>query len=214
MRQGMLCGYRSRMSITTKQKSGSKQKTGSKAKTGAKHKGDAGGAREATGDGARLTVEENAESGFAASAQLGQHLQAVLVDLIELSLQGKQAHWNVVGRNFRDTHLQLDEVIAAARVFADTVAERMRALHASPDGRTDVVAQATSLPPLPPGEIATKDVIDQMTQRLDAVAGTCRRVHDEVDEEDPTSADILHTILERIEQLSWMVSAENREPRT
>jgi starvation-inducible DNA-binding protein len=202
------------MSITTKQKSGSKQKTGSKAKTGAKHKGDAGGAREATGDGARLTVEENAESGFAASKQLGQHLQAVLVDLIELSLQGKQAHWNVVGRNFRDTHLQLDEVIAAARVFADTVAERMRALHASPDGRTDVVAQATSLPPLPPGEIATKDVIDQMTQRLDAVAGTCRRVHDEVDEEDPTSADILHTILERIEQLSWMVSAENREPRT
>jgi starvation-inducible DNA-binding protein len=202
------------MSITTKQKSGSKQKTGSKAKTGAKHKGDAGGAREATGDGARLTVEENAESGFAASEQLGQHLQAVLVDLIELSLQGKQAHWNVVGRNFRDTHLQLDEVIAAARVFADTVAERMRALHASPDGRTDVVAQATSLPPLSPGEIATKDVIDQMTQRLDAVAGTCRRVHDEVDEEDPTSADILHTILERIEQLSWMVSAENREPRT
>jgi starvation-inducible DNA-binding protein len=213
MRQGMLCGYRSRMSITTKQKSGSKQKPGSTAKTGAKHKSDVG-AREATGDGARLTVEENAESGFAASEQLGQHLQAVLVDLIELSLQGKQAHWNVVGRNFRDTHLQLDEIIAAARVFADTVAERMRALHASPDGRTDVVAQATSLPPLPPGEIATKDVIDQMTQRLDAVAGTCRRVHDEVDEEDPTSADILHTILERVEQLSWMVSAENREPRT
>jgi starvation-inducible DNA-binding protein len=209
----MLCGYRSRMSITTKQKSGSAAKTGSKKKAGAKHKADAGSAPEAMGDGARLTTEENAESGFAASERLGENLQAVLVDLIELSLQGKQAHWNVVGRNFRDTHLQLDEIVAAARVFADTVAERMRSLHASPDARTDVVASATSLPALPPGEIATTDVIDQMTQRLDAVAGKCRRVHDEVDEEDPTSADILHTILERIEQLSWMVSAENREPR-
>jgi starvation-inducible DNA-binding protein len=51
-----------------------------------------------------------------------------------------------------------------------------------------------------------------MTERLDDVARTCREVHDAVDQEDPTSADILHEILERIEQLSWMVSAENRKP--
>ena len=52
-----------------------------------------------------------------------------------------------------------------------------------------------------------------MTERLDDVAATCRDVHDAVDEEDPTSADILHAVLERVEQLSWMVSAENRTPR-
>ena len=34
-----------------------------------------------------------------------------MVDLIELYLQGKQAHWNLVGTNFRDLHLQLDEII-------------------------------------------------------------------------------------------------------
>lgn len=38
-------------------------------------------------------------------------------------------------------------------------------------------------------------------------------MHDDVDDEDPTSADILHSILERLEQLSWMVSAENRVAR-
>lgn len=160
----------------------------------------------------RLTTEENAETGFAASERLGENLQRVLVDLIELSLQGKQAHWNVVGTNFRDTHLQLDEIIDAAREFADTVAERMRALHALPDGRSDTVAQTTTLPESSRGEIATTEAIDAMTERLDAVAATCREVHDEVDDEDPTSADILHAILERIEQLSWMVSAENRTP--
>ncbi|AZC14634.1 MULTISPECIES: DNA starvation/stationary phase protection protein [unclassified Microbacterium] len=163
--------------------------------------------------GAELTDEQNAEKGFQASETLSNSLQRVLVDLIELSLQGKQAHWNVVGTNFRDTHLQLDEIIDAAREFADDIAERMRALHALPDGRSDTVAETTTLPEFPQGEIATTEVIDLMTERLDAVAGTVREVHDPVDDEDPTSADILHGVLERVEQLSWMVSAENRKPR-
>ncbi|QEW04058.1 Dps family protein [Microbacterium lushaniae] len=166
------------------------------------------------GAGAGLTKEENAESGFTASAELSENLQKVLVDLIELSIQGKQAHWNVVGRNFRDTHLQLDEVIESAREFSDTVAERMRSLHALPDGRSDTVAETTSLPEFPQGEIDTAEVIDLITERLDAVTSMCREVHDDVDEEDPTSADILHAVLERLEQLSWMVSAENRTPST
>jgi len=164
--------------------------------------------------GAETTKEQNAERGFTASQQLSEHMQRVLVDLIELSLQGKQAHWNVVGTHFRDTHLQLDEIIDAAREFADTVAERMRSLHALPDGRSDVVAETTTLPEFPQGEVLTSEVIDLMTERLDAVAATCREVHDDVDDEDPTSADILHAVLERLEQLSWMVSAENRTPRS
>jgi starvation-inducible DNA-binding protein len=166
------------------------------------------------GAGAGLTDEQNAESGFTASAALSENLQKVLVDLIELSLQGKQAHWNVVGRNFRDTHLQLDEIIEAAREFGDTIAERMRALHALPDGRSDTVAETTTLPEFPQGEVDTSEVIDLITERLEATVGTCRDVHDAVDEEDPTSADILHAVLERLEQLAWMVSAENRTPGT
>ncbi|MDW4571617.1 DNA starvation/stationary phase protection protein [Microbacterium sp. M3] len=188
------------------------KKTTSKSSSSA---GSAGNKRRTArgGAGAELTPEQNAERGFTASESLSENLQKVLVDLIELSLQGKQAHWNVVGRNFRDTHLQLDEIIEAARDFADTVAERMRSLHALPDGRSDEVAQTTTLPEFPQGEIATTEVVDLMTERLDAVATTCRDVHDDVDEEDPTSADILHAILERVEQLSWMVSAENRTPQ-
>lgn len=65
---------------------------------------------------------------FRASDRLAQSLQKVLVDLIELHLQGKQAHWNLVGTNFRDLHLQLDDIVDIAREAADTIAERMRAL--------------------------------------------------------------------------------------
>jgi starvation-inducible DNA-binding protein len=59
----------------------------------------------------------------------------------------------------------------------------------------------------------TTDVVGLITERLDAAANTARRVHDDVDEADPTSADILHTIIETLEQYSWMVSAENQKPR-
>ncbi|WP_314855388.1 DNA starvation/stationary phase protection protein [uncultured Microbacterium sp.] len=164
--------------------------------------------------GARLTNEQNAESGFTASKELSENLQKVLVDLIELASQGKQAHWNVIGTNFRDTHLALDEIIDSAREFSDTLAERMRALHALPDGRSDTVAESTTLPEFPQGEIATTEVIDLITARLEDTVATCRDVHDQVDEEDPTSADIFHEIIEKLEQYAWMMSAENRKPAT
>ncbi|WP_454132555.1 Dps family protein [Microbacterium lacticum] len=164
--------------------------------------------------GARLTNEQNAERGFTASKELSENLQKVLVDLLELASQGKQAHWNVIGTNFRDTHLALDEIIDSAREFSDTIAERMRALHALPDGRSDTVAESTTLPEFPQGEIATTEVIDLITARLEDTVATCRGVHDQVDEEDPTSADILHEIIEKLEQYAWMMSAENRKPAT
>ena len=160
--------------------------------------------------GARQTRRQNAEKGFKASKELSDNLQAVLVDLIELAGQGKQAHWNIVGRNFRDLHRQLDEIIEFARDSGDEVAERMRALHAVPDGRSDTVAATTTLPEFPAGEVDTKDAVDLVTVRLEATVGTMREVHDAVDEEDPTSADILHAIITVLEQHAWMVSAENR----
>jgi len=160
----------------------------------------------------KTTRQQNAEKGFTASSTLAANLQAVLVDLLDLAIQGKQAHWNVVGRNFRDTHRQLDEIIEDARTFSDTIAERMRALHAVPDGRSATIAKTSSLPEFPAGEVSTTETIDLVTARLEAAVGTARDVHDAVDEEDPTSADLLHAIIERLEQFAWMVSAENRSP--
>src|SRR5215471_10962592 len=100
---------------------------------------------------------------FQASTELSSSLQHVLVDLIELHLQGKQAHWNVVGTNFRDLHLQLDELVDFARDASDTIAERMRALDVIPDGRSDTVVAATSLPQFPAYEHGTQEVVDLVT---------------------------------------------------
>ncbi|MGO4454453.1 Dps family protein [Arthrobacter sp. RAF14] len=147
-----------------------------------------------------------------ASPTLTANLQAVLTDLIELHLQGKQAHWNIVGPNFRDLHLQLDVLIDLASNLSDDVAERMRALEAVPDGRSVTVQKETSLAAFPEGLISTHDAIDRIVAAINAAVGTTRKVHDQVDEEDPTSADLLHTVLEGLEQQAWLIGAENMKP--
>jgi starvation-inducible DNA-binding protein len=146
---------------------------------------------------------------FEAPASLFENLQTVLVDLIELHLQGKQAHWNVVGTNFRDLHLQLDSIVDIAREASDTIAERMRALDAVPDGRSDTVVALTTVPAIPPGLLGATETVDTMTNRIYAVVWTIRAVHDEVDAADPTTADLLHAIIDDLEKGAWLLKSEN-----
>jgi starvation-inducible DNA-binding protein len=149
-------------------------------------------------------------TGFRGSPALAGNLQQLLADLIALHLQGKQAHWNIVGRNFRDLHLQLDEIVDAARVASDTIAERMRATGATPDGRVPTIAAMATLTEFPPGEQDAAAAVDLMTARLRTVTGTARAIHDSVDAEDPSTADLLHGIIIELEKQAWMLSAENR----
>jgi starvation-inducible DNA-binding protein len=158
---------------------------------------------------ARL-IEHETHPAFSANQELADHLQELHVDLIDLHLQAKQLHWNVVGKNFRDLHRQLDEIVDAARGFSDEIAERMRSLYITPDGRAQTVAAKSSLPALPTDEIDTAETVDLIVAALYATAGTARRIHDAVDAADPTTADILHSILASLEQFAWMVGAENR----
>jgi len=150
-------------------------------------------------------------TGFQASPELAASLQRVLIDLIELQLQGKQAHWNVVGTNFRDLHLQLDELVDFTRTSSDTIAERMRALGAVPDGRSDTVAATTSLPQIPGFEHNASEVVDLITTATYAAVGTLRDVHDAVDDADPSTADLLHQTIDGLEKLAWLIKSENRK---
>ena len=148
---------------------------------------------------------------FEAPSSLVQNLQEVLVDLVELHLQGKQAHWNLIGTNFRDLHLQLDEIVDIAREASDTIAERMRALNGVPDGRSDTVAASTTLPAFPSAEQNTTETVDLITNRIYAAVSTIRTVHDAVDAVDPSTSDLLHEIVNSLEKQAWMLKSENRK---
>ncbi|WP_062993045.1 Dps family protein [Nocardia anaemiae] len=149
-------------------------------------------------------------AGFRASSRMRADLQQVLTDLIALQLLGKQARWNVIGHGFRDLDLQLEEIVDIAREGSDTIAERMRALDAMPDGRPDTVAATTLLRAFPRSEQNTAAVVELICDRLRTTAGTMRIVHDDVGGEDPSTADLLHDLIDDIEKQRWMLSFENR----
>ncbi|MEU6684739.1 DNA starvation/stationary phase protection protein [Streptomyces sp. NPDC046832] len=136
-------------------------------------------------------------------------LQDTLVDLLGLSLVGKQAHWNVVGPRFRSVHLQLDEVVTAARDFADTVAERSAALGVPPDGRPETVAKSFTLPAPQEGWVRDSDAVQMMVDALqDAVARLRERI-DATEKADPVTQDLLIGITAELEKQRWMFDAEN-----
>jgi starvation-inducible DNA-binding protein len=140
---------------------------------------------------------------------VGETLQSTLVDLVGLSLIGKQAHWNLVGPRFRSIHLQLDEVVSAAREFSDTVAERSAALGVPPDGRPETIASAFTLPSPKDGWVRDTDVVGVMVESLEAAIGRLRERIEATEKADPVTQDLLISITAELEKQRWMFEAEN-----
>jgi starvation-inducible DNA-binding protein len=139
---------------------------------------------------------------------LGAELQAALTVLIDLSLLGKQAHWNVTGRHFRSLHLQLDELVDAWRAAADAVAERAVALGHAPDGRAATVAARSELEPLPEGQLPDHMVIGAFTRLLTDAVGAIRDRMDRIEDVDTVTADLLHGVVAGLEENLWMIRVQ------
>lgn len=139
----------------------------------------------------------------------GDALQGALVDLLDLSLVGKQAHWNIVGPRFRSIHFQLDEVVTAARTYADTVAERAAALGVSPDGRAETVAKSSGLPHMKDNWIQDDAVVELLIDALERVIRRMRERIDATERPDPVTQDLLIGLTAELEKLYWMFQAEH-----
>ncbi len=140
---------------------------------------------------------------------VGEALQGTLVDLIDLSLLAKQAHWNLVGRRFRSVHLQLDEVVAAARNFSDLVAERLVTVGVPADGRSGTVARETGLPQLAEGWLGDDFVVSNLVELHAAVITRMRERIADVEDADAVSHDLLIQLTADLEKAHWMWQAEN-----
>lgn len=145
-----------------------------------------------------------------AQPTVARELQATLVDLIDLSLQGKQAHWNVIGKDFRSLHLHLDEMLAEYRLWSDEVAERLVTIGISPDGRASTVAGSTGVPAFPEGLVKDSEVVRLFVERLEKVALLMRERIKTVGEEDPITQDLFIQIGGGLEKQKWMVQAQMR----
>ena len=79
-----------------------------------------------------------------------------------------------------------------------------------PAGRTRTVVDTTRLEAFPAGEIGVDRAVAVMAERILNAVNVIRAVHDEVDQQDPTSADLLHGVLKGLEKQRWMLTAQLR----
>lgn len=138
----------------------------------------------------------------------GNVLQATLVDLVDLSLITKQAHWNVVGSHFRSVHLQLDELVSTARTYVDEVAERANAIGISPNGKAKTVVESSGLPEYPDNWQSAESTIAAIVDILAHEIARLRKRIDETDKSDLVTQDLLIEITSALEKAHWMWQAQ------
>jgi len=167
----------------------------------------------------RLDNQEGRVSATAASSHLpplgvhervevGEQLQATLVELVDLSLVGKQMHWTVVGPLFRPLHLQLDEMIDTWRALGDTVAERAVTIGFIPDGQSAAVAAESPSRGVLRSELEDTLVVRDLTARLAEGAERARGRIDRLGELDAATQDVLLEVVRALEEQLWMIRAQ------
>lgn len=135
-------------------------------------------------------------------------LQQDLVTMLDLALQLKQAHWNVVGANFRSIHLQLDEIIDTVRMATDEVAERIVQIGNAPDGRAATIADSSKLPTYAREFVNVPQTVTAVADRLSITVNGLRESITRLAEADPISQDMLIGISASLEKHLWMVQSQ------
>ena len=135
-------------------------------------------------------------------------LQATLVDLVALSLHGKQAHWHVTGPNFVPVHEQVDSLVSDTREWSDLVAERAVTLGVPVDGRPETVARTAGVEAFPEGFVGDLKVVSLVADRLASVVTRMRGRVDGLGEHDLVSQDLVIEILRGLEKHLWMLRAQ------
>jgi len=137
--------------------------------------------------------------------EVGRELQATLVELVDLSLIGKQLHWNIFGRPFQPLHEHLDELVDSWRELSDTVAERAVALGFAPDGQAAAINDGSEIAPVDSGVLDTDTATRELVQRLADVTERIRSRMDRLGEIDLASQDVLIETIRELEKQQWML---------
>jgi starvation-inducible DNA-binding protein len=134
-------------------------------------------------------------------------LQKLLPELVALSLDAKQAHWNMTGPAFLPLHALTDDIAADARTWADRIAERAVALGFYVDARPATVAAAAA-GTFPLGRVTDVEAVAELTAVIDEVRATVRRVLEQVGPADAVAHNVTVDVLEGLEKYRWMLTAQ------
>ncbi len=143
--------------------------------------------------------------------QITTLLQDRLVDSIDLTLQAKQAHWNVKGPSFIALHELFDKVAKDAETYVDLIAERIVQLGGTAVGTLGPVNKRSSLPAYPVTISSGREHVAALSHALASFGESVRKSIDQASEmEDAGTADILTQISRAVDKYLWFVEAHGQ----
>jgi starvation-inducible DNA-binding protein len=131
-----------------------------------------------------------------------------LADAIDMTLQAKQAHWNVKGPGFFQLHELFDRVYEEATGWVDLMAERAVQLGGVADGTLQTTAQRSRLPQYGRDLLSGNDHVDALSGSL---AVFCKLVRESIESADKVgdagTADLFTEISRGADKMLWFVEA-------
>jgi starvation-inducible DNA-binding protein len=139
--------------------------------------------------------------------KVAEALQPTMLDLIDLHMVGKQAHWTVVGESFQPVHERLDLLIDQWRLWSDSVAERIVILGSLPRGRAHDIVNLGQNAEFPIDWLDGSDAMRLVSDRVESAARNARQHQQAIADLDVISDGLLQEIIEGLEEQLWMLRA-------
>lgn len=140
--------------------------------------------------------------------QLIDDLNSVLASTIDLSLQVKQAHWNIKGPQFFARHELFDKLNIPLREHADQLAERASTLGGYAQGTVRLTVLGSRLPEYDLAAISGREHIEALVSRF---AVYCRDLRERItraeDLGDPATTDLFTQVLRNAELSLWFLES-------
>ncbi|MEI5583008.1 MULTISPECIES: Dps family protein [unclassified Agromyces] len=138
---------------------------------------------------------------------VSQFFTPVVHELTALAINGKQAHWNVRGRDFLEVHEFLDTVVEHAVEWADLAAERIVALGLPIDARLATIAKETDAVNPKAGFQQSDETIADVVAQIDVATEKVNAAIEGLEELDPASQDVAIAIRQGLDKDRWFLAA-------
>ena len=143
--------------------------------------------------------------------QIEDILQDRLADSIDLTIQAKQAHWNVKGPNFIALHELFDKIAEESETYPDLIAERIVQFGGIAEGTIQVAANRTSLSNYPLIATTAQEHVEALSHALATYGELVRAAIKQAAElDDPATADIFTEISRGVDKNLWFIEAHHQ----
>lgn|SRR5690606_4205510 len=145
--------------------------------------------------------------------KVAEELNKVLADEFVLYIKTLKFHWNIEGRDFHALHLFSEEQYNELRIIIDEVAERIRKIGHFANGSMKQFLADSSLKEHTETARLTEEMMLELLAGHEAIIRKTRELIEDFDKkyEDEGSADFITGVMQKHEEMAWMLRASTRK---